>query len=112
METPKPKITARKRRDNKTKSTEKNSDSVDDNNAPTSLTKEQLQAKLRDKLRNKQTSRLSRPARDNLMEKLEDKMKDAKGKDKMKLKKQIKELEDIEDKEMNNEGERTIPSFD
>ena len=75
------------------------------------LTKEQLQLKLRDKLKNKQTSRLSRVSRDNLMDKLENKIKDSKGKDIIKLKKQIKDLKDIYEKEINNEVDRTIPEY-
>lgn len=75
-------------------------------------TKEQLKQKLRDKLRNKQTSRLSRHARDLKIESLEKKMKGAKGKEKMEIKKQIHFLEDIDAKEMDSEGVRTIPSYD
>ena len=39
-------------------------------------------------------------------------MKNTKGKEKMKLKKQMKELEAVDDQEMNNEGGRTIPEYD
>ena len=73
--------------------------------------KDILKEKLRLKLRNKKTSRLSRPARELMMDKIEEKMEKAKGKELIRLKRELRELEDIEDKEMNNEAERTIPNY-
>lgn len=102
-----PKKAARKRRGNKN-TIDKNID--DDKPAP--LTKEQLREKLKNKLRSKQTARLPRQAREIMIEKLESKMKGSSGKEKLQIKKQIKELIDIDEKEMNNEGERTIPEYD
>ena len=89
----------RKRRNNKT-----NKVSIEQE----ILTKE----KLREKLREKQTSRLSRHSRENIMEKLEEKIKESNGKDKIKYKKQLRELENIDEKEMQNAYERTIPDYD
>jgi hypothetical protein len=60
----------------------------------------------------KQTTRLSRAFRETIIDKLESKMKNTKGNEKMKLKKQMKELEAIDDQEMNNEKGRTIPEHD
>lgn len=79
---------------------------------PDILSKEEIRAKLREKLRSKQTARLSRHSRENIMEKLEDRIERATGKDKIKFKKQLKELEIIEEKEIQNAYERTIPDYD
>jgi hypothetical protein len=105
--TSKPKVSARKRRGGT-----KKVDRIIDDDTPPALTKDELRAKLRDKLRLKQTIRLSRASRETIIDKLESKMKNAKGKEKMKLKKQMKELEAVDDQEMNNEGGRTIPEYD
>ena len=78
----------------------------------TNLSKEELRAKLRTKLRSKQTARLSRHSRENMMDNIEIRLKNAKGKEAIKLKRQLKELEAIEEQEMNNEAERTIPDYD
>lgn len=72
--TSKPKVSARKRRGGT-----KKVDRIIDDDTPPALTKEELRAKLREK---------------------------------MKLKKQMKELEAVDDQEMNNEGGRTIPEYD
>jgi hypothetical protein len=105
--TSKPKVSARKRRGGTKKVVR-----IIDDDTPPALTKEELRTKLRDKLRLKQTTRLSRASRETIIDKLESKMKNTKGKEKMKLKKQIKELEAFDDQEMNNEGGRTIPEYD
>lgn len=101
-----PKKTARKRRNKDKKPI---LDTVKEN---TILSKDQLKQKLKDKLKLKQTARLSRYSREIMIEKLEDKVVNATGKEKLALKKQIKNLEDIEDKELSNENGRTIPDYD
>ena len=63
------------------------------------ISKEELKKKLAEKLRAKKNSRLSQFSRDILIDKLEDKMKNAKGKDKISYRDQIEELIEIEDKE-------------
>jgi hypothetical protein len=95
---------SRKRRKNKIKSNQFVENET--------LSKEDIRMKLREKLRAKQTARLSRHSRENIIEKLENKMKGAKGKDKIKYKKQIKDLEDVDEKEIQNAYERTIPDYD
>lgn len=79
---------------------------------PGILTKEEIRLKLHEKLRSKQKSRLSRHSRENMMEKLEDKIKVSTGKDIIKFKKELKELEIIDEKEIQNSYERTIPNYD
>lgn len=82
------------------------------NETDTNLSKEELRAKLRAKLRSKQTARLSRHSRENMMDNIENRLENAKGKEAIKLKRQLKELVDIEEHEMNNDVERTIPDYD
>jgi hypothetical protein len=65
---------------------------------------------LRDKLRAKQHARLSRDARYNLMDELEKKIKS--GKDVVRCRKELSELEDIDEREQDNEAFRTIPNYD
>lgn len=77
-----------------------------------SLTKEELRTKLRAKLKYKQTARLSRHSRETMMDNIENKLEQVKGKEAIKLKRQLKELENIEEQEMNNEADRTIPDYD
>ena len=74
--TSKPKVSARKRRGG----TKKVDRVIDD--TPPALTKDELRAKLRDKLRLKQTTRLSRASRETIIDKLESKMKTPKVKKK------------------------------
>ena len=46
------------------------------------------------------------------MDNIENRLENAKGKEAIKLKRQLKELVDIEEHEMNNDAERTIPDYD
>jgi len=68
--------------------------------------------KLREKLRIKKTCRLSRFARENMMDDLEKKISKTKGKELINLKNKLRELEDIEEKELENESNRSIPNLE
>ena len=74
--------------------------------------KEKLREKLKNKLLLKQTTRLSRVARENIMEKLDKKIVSSKGKEKRKYKDRLRSLEKFEDNELDNEYNRTIPDYD
>ena len=74
--------------------------------------KEKLHEKLKNKLLLKQTTRISRVARENIMEKLDKKIVSSKGKEKRKYKDRLHSLEKFEDNELENEYNRTIPDYD
>lgn len=94
-----------------TKQCRKRRSSKEEKDSSLTLTKEELRNKLRDKLHLKQTSRLSRHARDTMAETIETRLENAKGKEEIKLKRQLHQLEDIEEKEILNENKRTIPDY-
>ena len=57
-------------------------------------------------------TRLSRVARENIMEKLDKKIVSSKGNEKRKYKDRLRSLEKFEDNELDNEYNRTIPDHD
>ena len=87
---------------------DKNIDNIDKN--ITLLTKDELKAKLHDKINIKKTSRLSKDARYRMMDDLEEKIFKGKGTQKMRQKLDI--LEHIENNEIDNENNRTIPDIE
>ena len=79
-----------------------------------SCKKSELLEKLHQKLRSKQTSRLSRTVRERMIDNLEKQIenKNIKGKDLLKLKKRLHELEEIDEREYENEINRSIPNLE